>query len=258
MNIINRLPTNSGEKDVPIIAIDMPVMYEDEGQDEMGETSFHELTIKILSMCLANHLKKQALIQVFSNLNVYYHLIDRWAYFSPDVMVVRPFRPLEGEVTSYRIGEDGPAPVLVIEVLSRRSAQQQDLTNKPILYAQHGIAEYMLVNVTGEFLPQRLWLKRLLPDQTWVEGQDADGGVTSQLGFRVVLEGDGQVRVVDTATGHRYVRPDEAEERIQAEAEARRQAQEARLYAEARVRELEERLREVEEKPAKRRKKPKK
>jgi len=258
MNIINRPEARTDRKDIPIIAIDMPVMYEDEGQDEMGETRFHELTIKILSTCLANHLKKRAEFQVFSNLNVYYHLIDHWAYFSPDVMAVRPFRPLEGEVTSYRIGEHGPAPVLVIEVLSRRSAQQQDLTNKPILYAQQGVAEYMLANVTGEFLPQRLWLKRLLPDQTWVEGQDADGGVTSQLGFRVVLEGDGQVRVVDTATGHRYVRPDEAEERIRAEAEARRQAEEARKQAEARVRDLEQQLREAEAKPARRHKKPKK
>jgi Uma2 family endonuclease len=251
MNTINRPPTKTEENVVPIIASNMPVMYEDEGQEEMGETRFHELTIKTLSTCLANHLKNQAGLQVFSNLNVYYHPVERWAYFSPDVMVVRPFRLLQGEVTSYRIGEDGPAPVLVIEVLSRRSAQQQDLTNKPVLYAQLEIAEYMLVNVTGEFLPQRLWLKRLLPDQTWLEGQDEDGGVTSQLAFRVILEGDGQVRVVDTAAGHRYVRPDEAEERVRAEAEARQQA-------EARVRELEQRLRKAEARPARHRKKPKK
>jgi len=35
-----------------------------------------------------------------------------------------------------------------------------------------------------------LLLKRLQDDQTWLDLQDADGGVTSQLASRIVLEED--------------------------------------------------------------------
>jgi Uma2 family endonuclease len=227
--------------DLPIIAEDMPVMYEDEGQDEMGESQPHTQADQILSAAIATHLKGQ--YAVYSNLNVYYHKVDRWAYVSPDIMAVKPTDALPQTIASYRIGANGPAPVLIIEILWRRSFQQQDLTNKPDIYARLGVAEYILVDSTGELLPQRLLLKRLQDDGTWLDAQDPDGGVTSRLGFRIVLENDDRPRLIETRTGKRYVRPDEAE----AEAEARRLA-EAGLQAEAESRRLAElRLRQLEE-----------
>jgi hypothetical protein len=161
---------------------------------------------------------------------------------SPDVLVVNPSGPLPDGLRSYRVGATGPAPVLAVEVLSRRSFQQQDLTNKPVIYAELGVAEYLLVDVTGEFLPEQLLIKRLQDDATWVDEQDADGGVTSALGFRVVLDPDGQVRVLDAAAGRAYPRPVEAYLLAQAEAEARRAAEEARRAAEDRARQLEAEL----------------
>lgn len=245
------LPRSDG-RDIPVIAVDMPIMYEDEGQDEMGESSPHTTADQILSLGLKAHLRSQPQYQVFSNLNVYYHPIDRWAYVSPDVMVVIPTAPLPADLGSYRIGVHGPVPLLMVEILSRRSAQQQDLTNKPVLYAELGVAEYILVDGTGNFLPQRLLLRRLQEDGTWYDEQDADGGVTSQLGFRVILEADNQPRVIDAATEKRYVRPDEAQAALDAEAEARRQAEaardaeaEARRQAQARLRELEAELKRL-------------
>jgi hypothetical protein len=76
-----------------------------------------------------------------------------------------------------------------------------------------------------------LQLKRLRRDRTWKDEQDADGGVTSKLGFRFIIDADGRLRVTDSLTGGPYPRPDEA----QAEALARRRAEE-------RVRALEEEL----------------
>src|SRR5205807_6178580 len=81
--------------------------------------------------------------------------------------------------------------------------------------------------------------------RSWHRLRDADGGVTSQLGFRVVIEADGLPRVLDAATGRRYPRPQEAdleaEARVAAEATARAEA-EARAAAEARLREVEAEL----------------
>lgn len=246
---------------------DMPLLYEDEEEGEMGETNLHSTTGEILHVGWAAHFAPQPRRSVFINMNFYYHPHDRKAYVSPDVMVVETLQPLPKEVTSYRLNVDGPVPLLTTEILSERTAQQDDLDKKVKVYAQLQIPEYVLVDVTGEHLPELLLLKRLQPDGTYRDEQDSDGGITSQYGFRLVVEEDGQVRVVDAATGRRYVRPHEAEARvreletaIRAEAKARRIAAreqraqaiareqlEAQLEAEATARkEAEERLRQVE------------
>ena len=235
-------PTGLGVATPPVILDGLPLLYEDEEEGDMGETNVHEITNSILRFGLEAHLAGHPQYQVFSNLNLYYHPTDPKAYVSPDVMVVKPFSRLPDEVSSYRIGEQGPGPVLAVEILSERSAQERDQTDKVILYAKLKVAEYVLVDVTGRYLPQRLLLKRLLPTGSWKDEQDADGGVTSQLGFRLILNADGRLLVTNVATTRAYIRPDEAEK----EAEARRQAEtrireeaEARSQAENRIHELE-------------------
>jgi Uma2 family endonuclease len=206
---------------LPIIYEGMPLLYEDEEEGDMGETNPHSTSEHILRYGVAAHLADRPEYQVFSNMNLYYSPQDRRAYISPDTMVVEPYVRLEEDVSSYRIGENGPSPILAAEVLSERTAQQRDLDEKMDVYAQLGVPEYILVDLTGRFLSERLLLKRLQPNRTWQDEQDPDGGVTSQLGFRLIIDTDGRLRVLDATTGKRYARPDEA----QAEADARREAE---------------------------------
>ncbi len=229
-------PPRSGSETLPILCNDLPILYEDEGQEEMGESTPHTLADHILSFALEEHFRPYKNHRVFSNLNLYYHPIDRRAYCSPDVMVVQTAKPLPEHLVSYRIEEGCPAPFLVIEILSRRSFQQQDLTNKPILYANLGVSEYILVDGTGQYLPDRLLLKRRIDEQSWQDEQDRDGGVTSQYGFRILIEHDELPRVIDTFTGQRYPRPSEALQQIKRE-------QQTRIKLEERIRELEAELR---------------
>ena len=212
----------------PIIAIDLPVVYEDEGQEEMGDSLPHTLATEILYHGIMAHLSAQARYRVFSNLNLLYHPIKKQAYVSPDVMVVIPSIALANDIASFRIGVDGPAPLLALEVLSPRTAQQGDLTLKPRIYAEIGVEEFILVDPSKKYLERLLLMKKLQSDEKWLDVHDDDGGVTSALGFRIILDDDGQVRVTDATSGRKYARPDEAE----AEADARRKA-------EARARELE-------------------
>ncbi len=211
----------------------MPLLYEDEGL-EMGESTVHTRTCHILLYGQEFHFGREPGYRVFGNLNVHYSDKDPNAYVSPDIMVVKPYRPLPKEIASYRIGKDGPAPVQATEVLSFRTYQQGDLTNKPILYADLGIDEYLLVDVTGDLLPQKLLLLRRQVNGGWGDEQDADGGITSRFGFRIILDTDGQVSVLDARTGKKYARP--------ADAQA---AAEACERAEAQVRELEAELKRL-------------
>jgi Uma2 family endonuclease len=231
-----KMTTNPDVVPLPVPADDIPLLYEDEEEEEMdmGESNPHTVTTMILRCGVKAHLAAQTQYQVFTNLNLYYSAKDLGAYVSPDLMVVVPPAPLPEETSSYRIGEEGPAPVLTMEVLSERSAQQSDLNKKVTVYAKLGVAEYILVDVTGRFLAQRLLLKRLQPDGTWKDEQDPDGGVTSVLGFRLIIDADGRLRVLHAATGKRYVRPEEADAAVE--------------QAQTRVRDLEaelERLRQL-------------
>src|SRR5437762_1329730 len=117
-----------------LISHDLPVMYEDEGL-EMGESLPHFSTEAILYFGLKAHVERAGLsLFVLPDMNLYY-VEDDPAYVSPDVMIV-PTADLPDDLTSYRIGRTGPAPILVIEVLSQRTAQQGDLSLKPDLYAE--------------------------------------------------------------------------------------------------------------------------
>lgn len=200
----------------------MPIMYEDDEEGDLGESNPHVVTDMTLHVCLGAFLEDRPKYRVFSNMNLYYvaeeerpRRLKRDPYVSPDSMVVEPFRPLGKNVSSFKIGRDGPAPVLVAEILSERSAQQRDLAEKLVIYSRLGIAEYILIDTLRRHLPEGLLLKRLQPDGTWQDCRDADGGITSHLGFRLIIDSDGEIRLIDAKTGRRYARPDEAEREIQ-------------------------------------------
>jgi Uma2 family endonuclease len=249
-NGIQQLLPESVHAPLPRLPDGMPLFYEDEDVDEveMGDNNLHSLSIVIFQFGVQAHLAPRPAYQVYMNLNLYYRdgPVHRRSgsppNVSPDVMVVRPYRRLPVDLSSYMIGEHGPAPVLTTEVLSQRSYQQRDRREKEDIYARLGVREYVQVDVTGRFLAERLLLKRLRRDGTWIDEQDADGGVTSRLGFRVILEPDGQLRVLDARTGAHYLRPSEA----QAAEEARRQEQAARIEAEEARRQAEETIRALQ------------
>jgi len=182
---------------------------EDE-ESNMGESTVHTLTLDILRYGLAFPFVLMGGLRVLGNLNLYFSRQNPNLFLTPDLMVVKTPRPLPAQLSSYRIGEQGPTPLLVAEVLSPRTYREGDLTGKPIQYGEIGIDEYLIADVTGELLAQRLLLLRRQPDGTWRDKEDEDGGITSGLGFRVVIEADGQLRVIDAKTGEHYPRPEEA------------------------------------------------
>src|SRR6266851_10121101 len=157
----------------------MPILHEDEPEIDMGESNLHALAEHILRYCAAAHLASQPQYQVFSNLNLHYQPRFPRIFISPDVMVVTPTVPLPEDINSYHIGTDGPAPVFVAEALSERTAEEGDMGEKVDIYALIGVAEYVLLDPSGRFLPPRLLLRRLQRDLTWKDEQDADGGPTS-------------------------------------------------------------------------------
>jgi Uma2 family endonuclease len=234
----------------PVLRPGTPIMYEDEEVGEMGEVNQHVGTNETFHICVKDHLKRyHPQMRVFANMNCYYaagpeHERTHSApYVSPDNMVVEAFEELSEDTRSYTIGTTGPQPRLAMESLSEGTAEKNDLDFKVTLYADLKIPEYILVDVTGDFLPKKLLLKRLQPDGTWKDEIDDDGGVTSALDFRLKIDETGELIVIDNITGRRYEKPQDAvalvplleEKAHTAETKASR-AIEARKLAESRAR----------------------
>jgi len=250
-----RLTSNSTDSylpDMPALAIELPVLFEDEGQEHMGETVAHTHAAQTAFSGLLAHFADKTEYRVFSHLSLYYHPTNRSAYISPDVMVVCPNRPLVDNLASYRIGHDGPAPMLVVEVLGRRSLQQQDLTLKPLIYAQIGVKELLFIDTTGQIMPERLQLRRLqLRDETWNEvPQGENGQIISAFGFAAMIEPDQKVRFSHPGLRQPYPRLEETHDVITAWSmamETLAQTKQARRQAEEQIKQLRAQIRSLQE-----------
>jgi Uma2 family endonuclease len=239
----------------PVLPSDTPIIYEDEEEGDMGEVNRHASTNVIIFVCLRSFLRdRHPGMRVFLNMNCYYadgpkhKRTGSRPYFSSDNMIVEPSEPLSEDTRSYTIGQSGPPPLLVIETLSEGTAEENDLDVKVKLYSRLKVPEYIIVDVTGELLPEKLLLKRLRPDGTWKDERDADGGVTSHLGFRLLIDENGELVVMDASTGRRYIRPQDAEDLISELEEKAHVEQRARKSAERKARETEKKAKEAEEK----------
>ena len=124
---------------LPVLFDDLPVLFEDKGQDDMGDSWPHLTAFDILYNGLSDHLAASPTHQVLGDMCLYYHRRHLHSNVSPDVMVVTPPARLPRDLSSYRIGRHGPVPVLTVEVLSPRSTQQLDLTTKRRLYYRLGV-----------------------------------------------------------------------------------------------------------------------
>lgn len=110
---------------LPPILDDIPILYEDEDEGDMGESNEHVDADEIVQVCIGAFLRRRVKgCRVFSNMNLYYR------EGPPHERTGSPPYVSPGErAPSYTIGRDGPAPVTVAEILSKRSAQQHDLGN---------------------------------------------------------------------------------------------------------------------------------
>lgn len=192
-----------------------PLMLEDDLIEAlgMGEANYHYVENGIAFYGIKAHLADRPGLHIFANLNVYYHPRNpRW-YVSPDVMVVDADLDPRGLMKSYRIPDDGPPPILTVETMSESSGLERDLEEKVEIYARMKVPEYILIDPFARYLYRHVLLKRFQPNGRYCDEWDADGGITSRFGFRLIFE-EGQPRVVDAKTGRRYARPEEADERI--------------------------------------------
>jgi Uma2 family endonuclease len=220
-------------------------LFDSEEQDEPLAGQDHRDTIDSLHYPLRGRLAGPD-CYVAAELRVHRDEHNHRDYREPDILVdlgvadaVRPY---------YYLWEEPKAPDLVLEVLSPSSAENKDLTWKRDWYRREGVREYVVLDPSGDFIPE----PRL---QAWRLGRRPDGGddvhrqmgpsetLWSELipfGWRVV---DGRVGVVDRASGEVFPPIWDVEPQLRREVHLRQEAQEQARLAQEQVRLAQEQVR---------------
>jgi Uma2 family endonuclease len=167
-------------------------------------------------------------VYVSGNLLIYYQRGDAKKRVAPDVFVVKECEQRLRRV--FKIWEEGKGPSFALEVTSKKT-RRQDLGPKKELYAQLGVAEYLLYDPLGEWLEPALQGFRLV-EGVYVPWQPDENGalLSEQLGIKFRLE-EGQLVLFNAATGERLKCDSERAEEAEARA-AWLEQQLARLRAE--------------------------
>ena len=168
----------------------------------------------------------------------------------PDLLIAFDVDPeLYEEQRGYVISDQGKPPDFVLEVASRSTAER-DTVVKRAEYARLGIPEYWRFDHTGEWHGARLAGDRL------VEGRyepilivERSAGVleghSEAIGL-ILRWRDGELEWIDPVTDRPIPSFDDERAARIAQEQAHAAEHEARLAAEARVRELEQELRRVQ------------
>jgi Uma2 family endonuclease len=214
------------------------IEYPESDGKPMGETDLHrDWMIRILDILRYRYRRQK--VYLASDLLVYYEEGATNKYVVPDVFFVADCPP--GRRRTFKIWEEGRVPDVVFEVTSLGTRREDEIF-KLRVYARLGVKEYFLYDPTSDYLQPPLQGYRLVDDSyRRIASNDAGDLQSERLDVRMRLE-QGELVMIDAATGQTLLSEAEAER-------AARQAERAaREIAEARTAELEaeiERLRQL-------------
>jgi Uma2 family endonuclease len=212
------------------------IHYPERDGKPMAETDVHIDVLIYLREALRDYFRNEPQVYVAGNMLLYYEERNPAACVAPDVFVVQGVA--KGERRTYKLWEEGQPPTVVFEITSRGS-RLEDLGTKRALYAMLGVQEYFLYDPLGEYLRPPLQGYRLQQGEYERVLPGDQGQLVSQaLSLELRLQ-DGQLQVLNPATGERLLTPAEAHAARSAEAEAR-QVEAAARQAEAAARQAAE------------------
>ncbi len=216
-------------------------------EESMPESIVHAQLVRYL-VAVLQWLFRDSLCAICENFAFLPPLEQPGPPVAPDIAVIKgvALRPL----TSWRIQTTGPAPQVVLEILSAET-WKKDLEEKPQIYGRLGVQEYFAYDPTPSPLApatrERLfgWRRdQLLPHMTALLPND-DGFLWSEELVSFLVPDEQLLRLADRKKQLRLTEAEAQAVARRAEAAARRAEASARQAAERRAEALAEKLRSL-------------
>lgn len=194
------------------------IVYPEQREDDMGETSIHaKLIIRFLQMLLF-YFEREPEVFISPNMNLYYEEGNPNKWFAPDILIA--FGVPSHERSSYKIWEEKISPQVVFEVSSERT-WKTDISEKLEIYGQLGVEEYYILDPEFKYLPAPLLAFALQGERLLTVPVNNDRVLSPRLGLEIVRT-ENSFRLFDPNKNEFLRTLDEAEsevERLRAEIE---------------------------------------
>jgi Uma2 family endonuclease len=205
----------------------------------MAETDIHRDDMMDMIRTLQDCFAADPMVYVSGNLLMFYEEGNRRKHVSPDVFVVRGVEKKRRD--NYLVWEEGKAPDFVVELTSKSTRREDQVTKQRLYRDVLRVREYFQFDPTEDYLNPPLQGFRLVEGE-YVAITPVDGRLPSEV-LGLHLEQDGQeLRLYDPERQARVMKLDErasaAEQRAES-AEQRAESAEQRAQAgQALVREV--------------------
>lgn len=186
-----------------------PIVYPEQREDDMGESSIHFKLINRLVQMLLHFLDKRDDVFLSANINLYYDEGSPDSWFAPDILIA--FGVPSHERPSYQIWKENGPPQVIFEVSSQRT-WKLDVSEKLEVYGELGVEEYYILDPGLECLPAPMLAFRRRGERLLAETIENDRIFSPQLGLEIVRN-DNSFRLYDPRVGEFLLTLDESEEK---------------------------------------------
>lgn len=129
---------------------DAEIIYPEQREDDMGETSIHISLVANFLNILKLFFKSREDIFLSGNMNLYYEKGNPNKWFAPDLLVA--FGVPNHDRKTYRLWEEKIFPQVIFEVSSNRT-WKNDISDKLEIYSELGAEEYYVLDPEFAYLP---------------------------------------------------------------------------------------------------------
>lgn len=187
-----------------------PIVYPEQREDDMGETSIHITLVANFLNVLKLFLKNREDVFLSANMNLYYEESNPNKWYAPDILIA--FGVPNHERPSYQIWKENVAPQLIIEVSSERT-WKTDVSEKLEIYAAIGVEEYYILDPRFEYLPAPMLAFYRHGERLLAANIEKERIFSTRLGLEIVRT-ENNFRLYDPARNEFLRTLDEAEEEV--------------------------------------------
>ncbi|MCY7376353.1 MAG: Uma2 family endonuclease [Pyrinomonadaceae bacterium] len=194
------------------------IIYPEQREDEMGETSFHYTVISNLVQMLRAFFREREDVFMTANMNIYYVEGNPYKWFAPDILIA--FGAGNHERGVYKLWQEKIFPQVVFEVASDRT-WKNDVADKLKLYEKLGAEEYYILDSEFKYLPAPLMAFRREDEKLLPLPIDDDRIFSPRLNLEIV-QAENSFRLFNPQTNEFLRTLEESEnelERLKAEIE---------------------------------------